>query len=161
MNIALSIHTLPEISPAFMAALEPSILVALQQEVEEHYRRAQEIKASLEEAIVRRYSDRVALLRHQNHKPTGILRFNDGPFVVVADQPKKPEWDQEQLAFITEQLRSAGMDPQEYVEVTYRVSERRYEAWPTSVRQIFEPARTLKVGRQTFKIEQPKSQGER
>ena len=31
-------------------------------------------------------------------------------------------------------IRAAGDDPAEYVETTFRVSERKYGAWPTAIR---------------------------
>ncbi len=159
MQEPLKIEQLPEMSTALIAAMDADKLAVLQQEVEEHCRKAKEIKECLDEAIAKRYSDRAALFRHQNNKPTGIIRFHDGNFVIVADQPKKPEWDQSQLASIAEQLRSIGEEPADYIDTSYKVSESRFEAWPTTVRQLFTPARTLKVGRATFKLEPLKNRG--
>ena len=42
--------------------------------------------------------------------------------------------------------------PGQYVEVSFKVSERAYTAWPERIRQAFEPARTVRTGRQTFKL---------
>ena len=33
------------------------------------------------------------------------------------------------------------------------MSETKYGAWPPAVRQLFEPARTLKAGKPTYKLE--------
>ena len=155
MNTPLTIHNLSGMSTAQVAVLDTEVLASLLDQADAHLRQARAIKDGLEDAIARRYSDRAALTRHQRNKPTGIIRFDDGPFVVIADLPKKPEWDQLQLADIVGQIKAAGDNPLEYVEVSYRVSESRYNAWPTSIRQAFEPARTLKVGKPTFKIERP------
>ena len=48
-------------------------------------------------------------------------------------------------------IRAAGNDPAEYVETIFRVSERKYAAWPEAIRQGFEPARTVRPG--ALKIE--------
>ena len=34
-----------------------------------------------------------------------------------------------------------------------KVAESKYTAWPPAVRQLFEPARTLKAGKPTYKLE--------
>ena len=47
---------------------------------------------------------------------------------------------------------AAGDDPAEYVETSYRISERKYAAWPVSLRDGFEAARTVKAGKPTFRL---------
>jgi hypothetical protein len=84
-------------------------------------------------------------------KDTGTVRLVDGDFTVVADLPKRVEWDQAKLAAMVERIRAAGEDPAEYVEITFKVPERAYVAWPEAIRQGFEPARTVKTG--TLKID--------
>ncbi|MBF0424599.1 MAG: hypothetical protein HQL66_02090 [Magnetococcales bacterium] len=159
MEHPIPLETLPELPPAQLAALPVDQLAALLDEADAHLRRARAIKESLDEAVAHRYGDRAALVRNQNQKPTGIVRFDDGPFVVIADLPKKPEWDQERLAAIVGQISESGENALDYVEVAYRVPESRYNAWPASIRKFFEAARTLKVGKPTFKLERPAGRG--
>ena len=47
---------------------------------------------------------------------------------------------------LVERIRAAGEDPAEYVEISFKVPERAYAAWPEAIRQGFEPARTVKTG---------------
>ena len=54
-------------------------------------------------------------------------------------------------------LRKWGENPDDYVGTEFKVSEPRYSAWPPGIRQLFEPARTLKVGKPSYKLEQIKS----
>ncbi|GAB0057949.1 hypothetical protein SIID45300_02283 [Candidatus Magnetaquicoccaceae bacterium FCR-1] len=161
MNSTLSIHDLPEQPAAHVAALGVELLADLLEQAEAHMDRAKAIKASLDEAIAHRYGDHAALVRNQNNKPTGIVRFDDGPFVVITDLPKKPEWDQEKLAELVGKIRESGEDPADYVEIAYRVPESRYTAWPTFIKKFFEAARTLKVGKATFKLERSTGRGGR
>ena len=65
---------------------------------------------------------------------------------MIADLPKRVDWDQEQLAAMVERIRAAGDDPAQYVDVTYKVPERKYAAWPEAIRKGFEPARTVRPG---------------
>ena len=80
------------------------------------------------------------------------VRFADGAVTVVADLPKKIEWDQTKLAALVETIRASGEDPASYIEITFNVSERAYGAWPEAIRSAFTPARTLKTGKQTFRF---------
>ena len=69
---------------------------------------------------------------------------------VVADLPKRVDWDQEKLAAMVARIRAAGDNPAQYVDITIKVPERKYTAWPDAIREGFEPARTVKTG--TLKI---------
>ena len=74
------------------------------------------------------------------------MRFDDGDFTVIADLPKRVEWDQGQLAAMVARIRAAGDDPAQYVDVTYRVPERKYAAWPEAIRKGFEPLLLIPIG---------------
>ena len=45
---------------------------------------------------------------------------------------------------------AAGDDPAEYVEISYRVPERKFAAWPARIRDAFAPARTVRMAKPTF-----------
>ena len=81
------------------------------------------------------------------------MRLGDGLFVIVADVPKRIDWDQDKLAAIVSRIRQSGDDPAEFVRTSYEVSERAYAAWPSAIRRLFEPARTLKLGKPRYAIE--------
>jgi hypothetical protein len=99
------------------------------------------------------FSDvRVTAVRQSLAKETGIVRFDDDGIEVVADIAKKPHWDQEKLSNIAERIRVNGEDPLEFLSVTYKVPESKYNAWPEHLRQIFAPARTLNLGKQSFSL---------
>jgi hypothetical protein len=53
---------------------------------------------------------------------------------------------------MVERIRAAGDDPAEYVEFAIRVPERNYAAWPTAIREGFEPARTVRPGQLTIQL---------
>lgn len=107
----------------------------------------------LQSALEKRFSERARQLRQQAGKSTGVVRFQQDGHVVVADLPKKVEYDQKKLGAAVETLRQWGEKPEDYVCTEFKVSETKYNAWPPGIRQLFEPARTLKTGKPTFKIE--------
>ncbi len=81
-----------------------------------------------------------------------MARFTDGDVTVVADLPKKVEWDQRDLADLVERIKAEGEDPRDYVEVSLKVAERNYTSWPKHICSLFEPSRTVRAGKETFEL---------
>ncbi len=134
------------------ASLPVEIMMLLQEEANEALRRAKTAKDWLDGALEHKYGAIAAEHRRIEGKDTGTVRFDDGGTTVVADLPKKVEWDQEQLAATVERIRASGDDPAEYVDLAFKVPERKYGAWPGHIRTAFEPARTVKAGKPTFAL---------
>lgn len=141
-----------------IAAIPVDQLALLAGEAQEALDRAKRIKERLDGALDLRYGERAGSLRRAEGRDTGTARIEDGGFVVVADLPKRIKWDQARLAAIVEQIRAAGEDPSEYVAVEFKVSERAYGAWPSSIRTAFEPARTVETGKPVYRIDPPKQE---
>jgi len=141
-----------------VAALPVDELALLVGEAQEALDRAKRIKEWLDGALDLRYGERAAALRRSDGRDTGTARIEDGGFVVIADLPKRVKWDQARLAAIVEQILEAGEDPSEYVATEFKVAERAYGAWPSSIRTAFEPARTVETGKPIYRIEPPKQE---
>ena len=142
-----------------VAAWPPADLTRLVDEVAAVLQEAKMTKAFLDSALAHKYGGRADIMRREKGKPTGVVRFNDGEFTIVNDLPKKPVWDQEKLTAIAEEIRRDGVDPANYLDMEYKVAERRFTAWPPHIQAAFSAARTLKVGKPTYKIERAKSRG--
>lgn len=135
-----------------LATLPASELFRLQREVDEALRRAKLADAWLDGALSLRYSARAHQARATDLKDMGTVRFEDNGVTVVADLPKKIDWDQDALSGVVELLTAEGENPRHYVEITFKVSERRYAAWPPHIRKVFEAARTVQAGAQSFRL---------
>lgn len=107
-------------------------------------------------AMMFRYADRAALAREAKGTNTGTVTLAEGEYDIRADLPKKVEWNAAMLAEAVETIRGWGEDPTEYVSIEIKVAESRYNAWPTPIRSLFEPARTVGTGKPTFKVERAK-----
>jgi hypothetical protein len=142
---------LPALSAAEIAALPVELLAILQHEIDARLKRDKAAKARLDAGLAVRYADRAAEERQAAGKDTGTTRFDDGDFTVVADLPKRVDWDQDKLAAMVARIRDAGDDPAQYVDIAIKVPERKYAAWPDAIRKGFEPARTVRTG--TLKVE--------
>jgi len=148
----LTLKDLHRVPIGEIAALPTDQLALLQVEADEALRAAKATRDWLEGAIAQRYADRAQSLRRDAGKDTGTIRFDDGPVTVVADLPKKVDWDQTQLAALAECIRADGDDPTEYVDIGFRVPERKFTAWPGHIRSAFEGARTVRVGKPSFRL---------
>lgn len=139
------------LSTAEIAALPVELKAILQREIDERQKQIKSIKIRFDAAMVHCYATRASEMRQAAGKDTGTIRFDDGDFTIIADLPKRVDWDQDHLASMVERIRVAGDDPGEYVDVVIKVPERKYAAWPQAIRDGFEPARTVRPG--TLKIE--------
>ncbi|ALK09029.1 hypothetical protein [Blastochloris viridis] len=147
----ISLDELRRMAVGDIAALSAEQLALLQDEAADALRRAKTVCEWLDGAIVFKYGDRAHAARQAAGKDTGTIRLIDGTVTIVADLPKKVEWDQDRLAEIVERIRSAGDDPTQYVDIAFKVPERKYAAWPNAIRTVFESARTVRTG--ALKIE--------
>ena len=120
-------------------------LALLQEDASANLEAAKRLKDWIDGAITHRYAERAINARRTEHKDTGTIRFLDDTVTVVADLPKKIDWDQDLIAEVIERIRAGGDDPAEYVEISFKVPERKYTAWPESIRATFAPARTVRV----------------
>ncbi len=143
---------LPHMPIGAVIALPAESLALLQDDADEALRLAKLTKDWVDGAIARKYADAANAARQGAGKDTGIVRLTDGTVTIIADLPKKTEWDQSRLATLVDRIRAEGEDPAEYVEISFKVSERKYGAWPSRIRSAFEAARTVRVGKATFKL---------
>ncbi|MGZ3216504.1 hypothetical protein [Paracoccus sp. T5] len=135
-----------------IAALSADQLALLKGAAEEQLTQAKSVADWLDGAISLKYADRAQDTRQEAGKDTGTIRFEDDGVTVIAELPKRIDWDQALLAQIAENIASAGEDPAEFIETKLSVSERKYSALPESWRKGFEPARTVRTGKPKFRL---------
>jgi hypothetical protein len=80
------------------------------------------------------------------------VRFNDGLVRIAVDTPKRVSWDQKQLAAIAQRIADSGDRVEDYLDIEFSVPESRFTNWPTSLREQFEPARTVKPGKASYDL---------
>lgn len=136
-----------------IAAMLGEELAPLRLEADEQLCNAKNLCDWLDGAIALKYGDRAEEARRAEGKHTGTVRLQDGPVTLVAELPKRVDWDQAMLAGLVERIRADGADPTDYVDISYSVSERKYNAWHTDIRQEVEPARTVRTGKPKFRFE--------
>lgn len=66
--------------------------------------------------------------------------------------PKVVVWDQSKLRDIYDTIKRSNDNPDDYIKVSYEVSEAKYKAWPQLIRESFEDARTTKEGKVKIEV---------
>ena len=135
-----------------LVLLPPSLLAAIQAEIDVASDRMKAVVERFALALEVRYAARALECRREESKDTGTTRFDDNGVTVIAELPKRIDWDQAKLAQIAANIASAGEDPAEFIETKLSVSERKYGALPESWRKGFEPARTVRTGKPKFRL---------
>jgi hypothetical protein len=129
-----------------LAQMPVELLASVQAELAHANKQLKAATARLNTALEVRYATRAAEARRACGKDTGTVRLADGNYTVIADLPKRVDWDQEKLAQIAANIADSGDDPADFIDTKLTVSERKYGALPEAWRKGFEPARTVKVG---------------
>lgn len=135
-----------------LAELDAKTLFRLKRRAAEQLLAAKTEADHLDHALELKYAEPAQRLRLAQGKDSGVVHFDDGEVRITAELPKKVEWDQAKLADLVTRITAAGENPAQYVEISYRVSETKFNAWPESLRSQFIPARTLKVGKPAYRL---------
>ena len=156
----INLQDVPNIPIGTLSKLAPEQLLSLQEQAFQHLQKAKMLKDWLDNSIALKYRDVASNIRRLDSKDTGTVHFTDGDFKVTSVLTKKVEWNQDRLKDVISAIRKHGDNPDEYVESSYKISETKYTAWPEHIKNIFKPARLLKTGAESFKI-QPLAEGGR
>jgi hypothetical protein len=135
-----------------LALMPPNLLAAVQAEIDVAMDRMKAVTERFALALEVRYAARASECRGHEGKDTGTIRFEDNGVTVIADLPKRIDWDQGKLAEIAANIASAGEDPSDFIDTKLTVSERKFGALPESWRKGFEPARTVRSGKPKFRL---------
>ena len=154
MTNRVTLEQLTEMKEAEWQAIPLDQIQLLIEDVAELKAQAKSSEELLLVLLSFRFGDLAQKRRIAEGKDTGAVRVDLGSHVVVCDTPKTVEWNQAGLRQAIVTIKNEWQDnPDEYVITKLSVSETAYGAWPTSIRRLFEGLRTVKPGRQTYKIE--------
>jgi hypothetical protein len=141
-----------DMSVSTLAGFSAEVLCQLQTSAAERLKAEKHLVDLIDQALDHKFAEKARALRLTEGKDTGIVHFDDGRIRISADLPKKTEWNQSLLADMARRIAAAGDDPSQYIEVSYRISETKYLAWPDNFRNQFQPARTVKTGKATYRL---------
>ncbi len=156
--MSMTLDEMKQLSIGELANLSAVQLLPLQQAATSEHQQAQATKQWVEGALAMKYHDRAQALRQQVGKDTGVIHFDDDGVRITTNLPKKPSWDQAKLATIAKRMLVNGEDPENLIDINYKISERKYVAWPQSLQADFASARTLGTGKATFQLSNEKEE---
>jgi hypothetical protein len=153
MKYKITLSDIPNIPIGELSTLAPDQLLSLQNQAEENLQKAKLLKDWLDSSVSLKYRDIASELRKLEYKDTGTVNFTDGDYKIISVLPKKIDWDQKKLKDVVSAIKEYGDNPREYVDISYKILESKYSAWPEHIKKIFKPARIFKLGKESFKIE--------
>jgi hypothetical protein len=148
-----TLQQLADMRIAEVKALPLPHIAMLLEDVRTEETRVKGLKLLLQTALDERFSDAAARARKAKGKDTGRVTLKEEGCRIVAELPPLPNWDQDKLKSVAETIVSWGEPLEQYMALNYKVSETAYKAWPDSIRKLFEPARTLSVGKPAYAVE--------
>jgi hypothetical protein len=156
MTNRVTLEQLGQMTAEEFITLPVDQVAMLLEDVAELKARAKASDEKMSHFLDRRFSEAAARLRAEQQKDTGTVRLPEGEFVIVADLPKKVEWNEDGLLAAEVQLREMGEPVEEYIKIRRTVAESAFVNWPSSLQGIFSAHRTVGVGKPTYKIERAK-----
>ncbi|MES0875035.1 hypothetical protein [Sinimarinibacterium thermocellulolyticum] len=135
-----------------LAALPPEQKAEISRHLDEALAWLKQARAKFDAALEAAYGEQARAARLQAGKDFGVVHLNEGPLRVTVDLPKRVAWDQARLSEMARRIAAAGERVEDYLDVEYSVSESRFNAWPAALRAQFEPARSVKPGKPTFRL---------
>jgi hypothetical protein len=148
-----SINDMLNLPAGELSQMPVDLLVALQGELDYASKQLKAANTRFNTALEVRYATRAEEARRACSKDTGTVRLIDGDYTVVADLPKRVDWNQEKLEQIAQNIADSGEDQAEFIDTKFSVSERKFGALPEAWRQGFEPARTVRTGKPKYRFD--------
>jgi hypothetical protein len=105
-------------------------------------------------AIRREVEYDLSEIRRITGKETGTVAATRDGIRVVETITKKVEWHQDTLASIRAAIVASGDSPSLYMREKYDIPEKMWEQMSPEVQAAIMPARTVKPGKPTIKIEE-------
>ncbi|WP_062196626.1 hypothetical protein [Caldimonas taiwanensis] len=143
---------LAALSVAQLAALPPEQKAEISRNLDEALAWLKQARAKFDAALDAAYGEQARAARLAAGKDFGVVHLTDGALRVTVDVPKRVAWDQAQLSQMARRIAAAGERVEDYLDVEYSVSESRFNHWPQALQRQFEPARTVKPGKPTFRL---------
>lgn len=156
MSNRVTLERLIDMTPGEFDGLPLEQVVMLMEDVADLKAKAKQADEKIAHCLDHRFAAMAAKLRQTEGKETGTVRIQNGDFVLIADLPKKVEWNEEGLKVVEAALREQGEPIEDYIKIRRTVAESAFNAWPSSLQSMFLPHRTVSTGKPSYKLERVK-----
>jgi len=100
-------------------------------------------KSQLETVLQESIADNVASQLSDNDYGCGTANISTDNFKIKVVISKDVKYEQHVLADLFDRIKESGDDPFEYIKIKYDVSEAAFKNWPSHIKAVFEPMRTV------------------
>lgn len=150
----MGINDLSRATIEHLSTLPANELAAIDGWLASEGRKLADLSEKFHRALVHRYSAAVANAYAEKRCDTGTVHVPDptsNNVTVKVNAPKRVEWDQ---AILFDVLSNTDPDTaRHYAKTTITIDERKYEAAPDNIKNMFKSARTVKPGKLKFSFE--------
>lgn len=151
-DLMINTGSLPELSVSQLAALPQQQLQEFDLSLNLMATWIKQSRDRLNTALEQRYGEQARQSLQESGRDFGVAHIDDGALQVTYELPKRVSWDQKRLAEMAERITAAGENVSDFIDVDYSVSESRFKNWPSTLREQFEAARTVKPGKPSFRL---------
>lgn len=151
-DLVIHTHDLPDLTVAQIANLSPVQIQELDAMLTELQTWHKTARNRMHALLEQRYGEQARKSLAGVGQDFGTTHLTDGPLRVTVEVPKRGRWDQVQMAEIARRIVASGDNLEEYIDVEFSVPETRFNAWPETLKQPFNNARTVKPGKAGFRI---------
>jgi DNA-directed RNA polymerase specialized sigma24 family protein len=141
---------LETLSAKEIGALAVEDLMDLSDQMAKLCSHTRELKEKLDDGLNLKFSEAVKNNLRSENKDTGMTKFFDGAFQIVAEVPKKVTWDQEKMEELIKHVPEERR--RDIVKITYAIEERKYSSLPHKYQELFREARTITPGKTKIQI---------
>ena len=141
-----------EMSVSQLAALSPAQKQEINRNLDTAIDWLKKARTKFDAALEQSYGDQARAARIEVGKDFGAVHFSDGPLRITVDVPKRVTWDQAALADFAQRIAATGDKVGDFIDIDYSISESRFNAWPTTLKETFVKARTVKPGKTTYRL---------
>ena len=154
MSNRIHLEDVAHTNAAVLVDLPVDQLYLLASEADEAAKAAANINNIVKSAIAAKFETRAVSERRSQGKDTGTVRLIQGDYEVVANAPKRVEWDQAKLPNLLDRLSVDLGDSllDKLVKVEIKIDERAFLALDLDHQAILMDARTVKTGRAVYEI---------
>jgi len=135
-----------------ISKLTVSDLLSLQARLSSLLAETKRHKNILDNALELKFSDQAKAALQADGRDTGTAHFIEDNYAITADLPKKVVWDQNKLSELIDRIPAE--DRKQYIKTSYSIDERKYVAWPETLKKFFSDARTVQIGKAKFSIKE-------
>ena len=152
-------YWLDEATTNEVAQLPTEKMAELQDEIKAEIKKHERRLVALLDGVSLKFSADFVKERKAKDGDFGLVRVEHQGYAIEQTVPKNVKWDQLKLATIELQIKSEWKsNPTDYIETERKVQEKKYGAWPTEIKKLFEPARTTKPGKTKIEIKRKESE---